>query len=100
MRRLTLHAGGFGETTCRVDSPPGSDGDGHLTVLGEGNACSRVTIGLQEGEDGVKVITRRHSVRLHQELADILEGKDHARPGFDSHSVGVATNIRAQGEGG
>ncbi len=27
-------------------------------------------------------------------------GKDHGRPGFDSHSVGVATNIRAQGEGG
>ncbi len=24
-------------------------------------------------------------------------GKDHGHPGFDSHSVGVATNIRAQG---
>jgi hypothetical protein len=27
-------------------------------------------------------------------------GKDHGCPGFDSHSVGVATNIRAQDESG
>ncbi len=35
--------------------PPGGDGDSNLTVVGEGNACSRSTIGLQEGEDGVEV---------------------------------------------
>ncbi len=47
--------------------PLGSGGDSHLTVLGEGNACSRGTIGLQEGEDGVEVITWRHSIGLRQE---------------------------------
>ncbi len=47
--------------------PPGGDGDSHSTVLGEGNACSCSTIGLQEGEDGVKVITWRHSLGLRQE---------------------------------
>ncbi len=47
--------------------PPGGDCDGHLSVLGEGNTCSRITIGLQEGGDGVKVITQRDSIGLHQE---------------------------------
>ncbi len=47
--------------------PPGGDSDSHLTVLGEGNACSRGTIGLQEGENGVEVITWRHSIGLRQE---------------------------------
>jgi hypothetical protein len=97
-----------GDITCRWGRgndlqgglPPGGDGDGHLTVLGEGNACSRGTISLQEGENGVEVITRRDSIGLRQELADILVGKDHGRPGFDCHSVGIAASIRVHGESG
>jgi hypothetical protein len=50
-----------GDITCRWGRgndlqgglPPGGDGDGHLTVLGEGNTCSSGTIGLQEGGGGV-----------------------------------------------
>jgi hypothetical protein len=64
-----------GDITCRWGRgnnlqgglPPGRDCDGHLTVLGEGNACSRGTICLQEGEDGVEVIAQRDSIGLRQE---------------------------------
>jgi hypothetical protein len=64
-----------GDITCRWGRrnnlqgglPPGGDGDGHSTVLDEGNACSRCTIGLQERGDGVTVIMRRDSIGLRQE---------------------------------
>jgi hypothetical protein len=78
--------------------PPGVDSDGHLAVLGEGNACSRSTIGLQEGEDGVKVVTRRNSIGLCQKEAKVFVRKDHGRLGLDHHTVGVAASIGAQGE--
>ncbi len=78
--------------------PPGVDSDSHLAVLGEGNACSCSTIGLQEGEDGVKVVTRRNSIGLHQKEADVSVRKDHGRLGLDRHTVGVAASIGAQGE--